>query len=142
MTWRAETETGQLYVRADIKIPQRKMSVVLKMSHNTDPELPASHAIEIMFNRSDIANVPGMLMKDTEQARGRPLAGLAVKVTQGFFMIGLSPPDVQRNTELLRDRSWFDIPVVYSNGGRAIIAVEKGEVGNRLLDEALLSWGQ
>jgi Trypsin-like peptidase domain len=145
VTWRTETAaTGELSIRADIKIPQRQMSVVWKLSRNTDRALPVSHVIEINFNR-DIRNVPGMLMKDSEQARGRPLAGLAVKLTQSLtlsaFAIGLSPPDVQKNVELLKDRSWFDIPLVYSNG-RAIIAVEKGEVGNRLLAEAFSSWGQ
>ena len=29
-------------------------------------------------------------MKQAEQTRGAPLAGLAVKVTTGFFLIGLS----------------------------------------------------
>jgi hypothetical protein len=32
---------------------------------------------------------------------------------------------VQRNVQLLKDRSWFDIPIVYTNGGRAILAMEK-----------------
>jgi hypothetical protein len=142
VTWRTETvETGELSIRADI--PRRQMSVVWTLRRNTDAALPASHTIEIVFNR-DIAKVPGMLMKGSESARGAPLAGLAVKVKQADFLIGLSSvdADVQRNIELLRDESWFDIPLIYSNGHRAIMAVEKGEVGNRLLAEAFLSWGQ
>jgi len=142
VTWRAEkVARGQLSIRADIKIPQRQMSVVLKMSRNTDPELRASHVIDIVFNR-DIANVPGILMKNSEQERGTPLAGLAVKYQQTSFLVGLPSADVQRNVELLKDGSWFDIPFVYRNGGRGIIAVQKGEAGNRLLAEAFLSWGQ
>ena len=142
VTWRAETvTTGQVSIRADIKIPQRQMSVVWELRRNTDPALAASHTIEIVFNR-DIANVPGMLVKESEQARGTPLAGLAVKFKQSAFLIGLSAHDVQQNVELLKEKSWFDIPLVYSNGHRAIIAVEKGKVGNRLLDKAFLSWGQ
>jgi hypothetical protein len=34
--------------------------------------------MEVMFNRGEISNVPGILMKQTEQARGVPLAGLAM----------------------------------------------------------------
>jgi hypothetical protein len=73
-----------------------------------------------------IANVPGILMKQAEQARGTPLSGLAVKVTNGFFFIALSAvdTDVQRNIQLLKEQSWFDIPIVYTNGGRAILAME------------------
>ena len=50
--------------------------------------------------------MPGVLMKQNEQARGVPLAGLAVKVTNGYFLIGLSAVDVdlQRNLELLKER--------------------------------------
>ena len=88
------------------------------LRRNTDKALPASHTIEIMFNLpadfpgGGIANVPGILMKQSEQARGTPLAGLAVKVTNGFFLIGLSAvdADLQRNVQLLKERQWFDIP--------------------------------
>jgi hypothetical protein len=35
-------------------------------------------------------------MKSNDQARGIPLAGLAVKVTDGFFLVGLSNVDAER----------------------------------------------
>jgi hypothetical protein len=37
--------------------------------------------------------VPGILMKQSEQTRGVPLAGLAVKVTPGIYLIGMSNLD-------------------------------------------------
>jgi hypothetical protein len=44
---------------------------------------------------------------------------------------------VQRNVQLLKDRSWFDIPIVYTNGGRAILAMEKkGSPGDHAFTEA------
>jgi hypothetical protein len=142
VTWRIETvAAGQFSIHADITIPQRQMNVVWTLRRNTDPALPASHTIEIIFNR-DIGNVPGMLMKASEQARGTPLAALGVKVKEASFSFGLSPDKAQHNVELLKDEPWLDIPFVYSNGHRAIIAVEKGETGNRLLAQAFLSWGQ
>jgi hypothetical protein len=153
--WRTETVSPgsglapELQVRADIEIPERHMTVTFTLRRNTDQALPASHTIEIMFNLppdfpgGGIANVPGVLMKESEQARGVPLAGLAVKVTNGFFLIGLSAidADVQRNIQLLRDRPWFDIPVVYNNGGRAILALEKGPPGDRAFADAFAAWG-
>ena len=71
-------------------------------------------------------------MKSNEQARGTPLAGLAVKVTDGFFLVGLSnvDSDRSRNLQLLKERSWFDIPLVYANQRRAIIAIEKARRGS------------
>jgi hypothetical protein len=81
-------------------------------------------------------------MKQAEQARGIPLLGLAVKVTDGFFLVGLSAVDtnVQRNTQILKERAWFDIPIVYTNGGRAILALEKGQAGERAFAEAFAAW--
>jgi hypothetical protein len=34
-----------------------------------------------------------------------------------------------RNLQLLKERSWFDVPLVYVNQRRAIIAIEKGAPG-------------
>jgi hypothetical protein len=154
--WRTETVTpgpGQapeVAIRADIEIPDRKLSMTWSLRRNTDPSLPASHTVEIMFKlpadfvSGGISNVPGILMKQAEQARGVPLAGLAVKVTNGFFLIGLSASDSdrERNLQLLKERSWFDIPVVYNNNRRAILALEKGTPGERAFAEAFAAWRQ
>jgi hypothetical protein len=32
----------------------------------------------------------------------------------------------------LKERDWFDIPVVYNNNRRAILAMEKGATGERV----------
>jgi len=124
------------------------MTVTWSLRRNTDKALPASHTIETMFNLTadfpggGIANVSGILLKQAEQERGTPLSGLSVKVMNGFFIIGLSAvdTDVQRNVQLLKDRSWFDIPIVYTNGGRAILAMEKGLPGDRAFAEAFAAW--
>ena len=142
-------QTPELAIKADLEIPDRRMNMTLSIRRNTDKALPASHTIEILFNLppdfpfGGISNVPGILMKQAEQTRGAPLAGLAVKVTSGFFLVGLSASDgdMQRNLELLKERTWFDIPVVYNNGRRAILAVEKGTPGERAFKEAFAAWG-
>jgi hypothetical protein len=154
--WRTETVTPgpgaapDLAVRADLEIPERRITMTFSLRRNSDQTLPASHTIEVTFNLpadfpfGGISNVPGILMKQAEQTRGAPLAGLAVKVTSGFFLIGLSAveADMQRNLQLLKERAWFDIPIVYNNGRRAILALEKGNPGERAFEEAFKAWGQ
>lgn len=154
--WRTETVSPgpglapELAVRADVEIPERRLRMTWSLRRNTDKALPASHTIEIMFtlpadfDQGGISNVPGVLMKQSEQARGVPLAGLAVKVTNGYFLIGLSAVDidVQRNIQFLKDRDWFDIPIVYTSGKRAILAMEKGTPGIRAFEEAFRAWGE
>jgi hypothetical protein len=154
--WRTETvpsgagQAPELAVKAELEISDRRFNMTMLLRRNADKALPASHTIEIMFNLpadipfGGISNVPGILMKQSEQTRGSPLAGLAVKVTSGFFLIGLSAAegDMQRNLQLLKERSWFDIPLVYNNGRRAILAVEKGTPGERAFKEAFAAWGE
>jgi hypothetical protein len=156
VVWRTEpikasgNNKADIAVRADIDIPDRKFKMTMSFRRNTDTSLPASHTAELTFilppdfTGGGVANVPGILMKSNEQARGTPLAGLAVKVTDGFFLVGLSNVDNDRarNIQLLKERSWFDVPLVYTNQRRAIIAIEKGAPGERAFNDAFASWGE
>jgi hypothetical protein len=152
--WRTEAispGTGkppELAVRADIEIPERKISMTWTLRRDTDQGRSTSHTIEIMFKlppdfpSGGIFNVPGIWMKQAEQTQGTALAGLAVKVTTGYFLIGLSaaPADKDRNIQLLKERPWFDIPIVYTNNRRAILAMEKGTPGERAFAQAFAAW--
>jgi hypothetical protein len=156
VVWRTEqvkasgNQKADIAVRADIEIPDRKFKMTMSFRRNTDTSLPASHTAELTFilpqdfAGGGVGNVPGILMKSNEQARGTPLAGLAVKVTDGFFLVGLSNVDAdrQRNVQLLKERSWFDVPLVYTNQRRAIIAIEKGAPGERAFNDAFAVWGE
>jgi hypothetical protein len=83
-----------------------------------------------------------MLMKSDEQARGTPLGGLAMKVTTGFFLVGLSNANTERlrNMQLIRERSWFSVLPIYNNQRRAMIVIEKGPSGERAFNDALAAW--
>jgi len=156
VVWRTEpikatgSQKADVAVRADIEIPDRKFKMTMSFRRNTDSSLPASHTAELTFilppdfAGGGVGNVPGILMKSNEQARGTPLAGLAVKVTDGFFLVGLSNVDADRtrNIQLLKERSWFDVPLVYANQRRAIIAIEKGAPGERAFNDAFAAWGE
>ena len=154
--WRTEpvkasgNQKADVAVRADVDIPDRKYKMTMSFRRNTDSSLPASHTAELTFilpqdfSGGGIGNVPGILMKSNEQARGTPLSALATKVTDGFFVVGLSNVDSERmhNLQLLKERSWFDVPLVYTNQRRAIIAIEKGAPGERAFNEAFAAWGE
>jgi hypothetical protein len=153
VSWRAETvnpgpgRSPELGIRVDVDIPERKMQVVLTIRRNQDVSIPATHFIEIQFVGNDsfggVAQVPVVRMKTTESAQGIPLAGISHRVMQGFFLIGLSAADADRdrNIQILRTQSWLDIPFIYNNGRRAVIAFEKGSAGEKALAEAFAAWG-
>jgi hypothetical protein len=154
--WRTETTSpgpGQppdVAVKAEVEIPERHMRMSFTVRRNLDQSLPASHTLEILFSTpadfdaGGIADVQGVLMEDTEQTRGAPLAGLRVKVTNGFFLVGLSSieGDMRRNVQLLKERPWLHIRLAYNNGQRALLAIEKGIPGDRIFEEAVNAWGQ
>lgn len=136
-------------IGATVEIPDRQLKVDITFRRNQDSSLPASHIIEVQFSLPEnfdlgnVANIPGMRAKASEAAQGVPLAGLAVRVTPGFFLIGLSAQEIdrQRNLGLLITRNWLDLPMVFSNGRRGILVLEKGLPGDRAFREAFQSWG-
>lgn len=85
----------------------------LSLHRNDDNDLPASRMVDIQFNlspdfaRGDVADIPGII---GETNRGIALAGVAAKVMDNFFMVGLSSAaaEMQRNVQTLKDhRGWI-----------------------------------
>ncbi|SHM41641.1 hypothetical protein [Roseibium suaedae] len=153
VTWALNEETdleGKKHnvLSADIQIPERNVSVSLKIKPNDDPSLPASHLVEIKFDfpedfaAGEIVSVPGLVMKPTEEARGDGLIGASVKVSPGYFWIALSSlsSERERNMGLLRERGWIDIPMLFENGKRGILTLEKGGAGTAAVEQAVTSW--
>jgi hypothetical protein len=154
--WRTERvspgpeQQPDVVVRAEIEIPEQKVQVRMSVRRDDDKQLPGSHEVEIVFTSSpdflhgNISNIPGILMTQGETTRGVPLNGVAVKVATNSFLIRLSSvdADMRRNIQLLKERSWFHVPVVYSDRRRAVIAIEKGIPGERAFTEAFATWGQ
>jgi len=157
VVWRTErvspSSPGQpeeLAISAEVEIPDRNLGIKWSLRRDADQSQSTSHTVEVMFRvpqdfaPGSIANVPGILMKQTEQTRGAPLAGYAVQVTSNYYLIGLSaaPPDRENNLRLLKERGWLDIPLVYGNKRRAILAIEKGSPGEQAFAEAFAAWKQ
>lgn len=153
VAWSVSEENGsggqaETVLVAQAQIPDRNINVTLRIKPNTDSSLPASHLVEIQFqlpegfSGGDVSNVPGLVMKPTEEARGDALLGASVKVAPGYFWIALSSVDSERdrNLALMRERGWIDIPMLYENGKRAIFTIEKGTPGARALEQAIAAW--
>jgi hypothetical protein len=135
-------------VVAHIDVPERGLKIKMTLRRNTDQTLPASHVVEVVvdapasFPGKGIRDVPRLVMKPGEDARGQPLIGASAKVADGFFWIALSgvEADITANLGLMKDREWIDLPLVYENGQRAILTFEKGNPGDRVFDKALTAW--
>ncbi len=145
-TWAEISRDGRPAVHATIVLADRKVIVTVAIFKNQDTTLPASHLVEVQFSgrltEFPIQSIPSLVVKQTEQQRGQPVAGAAVSVTNELFWIALSDDDeeVVRNVQLLREGSWFDIPILFSDQTRALITFEKGIPGDKVFEKVMASW--
>jgi hypothetical protein len=131
-------------------IPARNLGVDITIRKNSDPSLPASHLMEVDFKVSDtfiggtIATLPGVLLKDEELVPGTALVGASARVVGNSFLFALSatPADATTNTDLLENRRWMDLAVVYGTGRNAIITLEKDDAAQALFDKVFTTWSQ
>src|SRR5690606_18440339 len=116
---------------------------------NADANLPASHLMEVNFSVAEsfiggsIANLPGVLLKNEELVQGQPLTGASARIVGNSFLFALSSAsdiDVENNIQLLSERDWMDLAMVYGTGRRAILTLEKGEDGQAIFEDVLAAW--
>lgn len=135
-------------VQGLINVPERGLTATITVSRNSDSSLPASHLVELAFQvppnfeGGAIDNVQRIALKATEQDRGDALIAVPAKVTDDVYMVALNDfPDARKtNLDLLKSRNWIDIPVVYRNGRRALLTMEKGQTGSDAFNKAIAEW--
>ncbi|HMB11457.1 histidine kinase [Saliniramus sp.] len=146
--WRLDTnDPDDPAIIVQVRVPDMGITMTMTIRRNLDPDLPASHTIELDFvNTGDEdrnvldAGLPHL--KEDEVVRGAPLAGLTVPISDNFFLIGLSNlrADQQRNRNLLIDRNWIELPMRFAGGQRAVIAFDKGMSGQQVIEQAFAAW--
>lgn len=153
VTWSVQEGKGadgrpEPSVQGLITVPDRGLTATITVSRNSDSSLPASHLIELAFQvppsfeGGAIDNVQRVALKATEQDRGDALIAVPAKVTDDVYMVALNDfPDARKtNLDLLKNRNWIDIPVVYRNGRRALLTMEKGPTGTDAFNKAISEW--
>jgi hypothetical protein len=135
-------------VQGTLTVPERNLTAQINFKRNSDPSLPASHIVEMVFSLpanfegGAIDSVQRISMKRTEQDRGDPLVAVPAKITDDFHMIALNDyPDARKaNLDLLSTRDWIDIPITYRNGRRALLTMQKGPTGVEAFNAAIREW--
>ncbi|WP_159950764.1 hypothetical protein [Rhizobium sp. 18065] len=153
ISWSAVRETGEdgkpnPQIQGRINVPERGMSALVTIKRNADSSLPASHIIEVVFSvppdfeGGAIENLQRIAMKRTEQDRGDPLVAVSAKVTDDTYLVALNDFEdvVKRNLDLLATRGWIDIPVIYRNGRRALLTLDKGTDGAAVFTQVMKEW--
>jgi len=120
----------------------------MTIRRNADASLPASHTIDLRVTFADGAEIKGIkdmrvpLMRRDDPPSQDSLAGVRVKISDSYFLVGLNraDADVAHNVDLLASRGWFDFPMLLNDDRIAKLTFEKGADGERILNEALAAW--
>ena len=148
VVWRLDTSEADVAVRASVEMSGAMDSIELRIRRNRDASFPASHLVEFRFatpengGNGPVRDIGVPEMRQEENVRGTPLAGLPVPVTENVFLMGLTnlPQEIERNRDLLRTRNWILLPIRFANGRRAVLLIEKGPTGDRVVADALQAW--
>lgn len=152
--WRLDSESAgqgrpiETIVRATVEIPDIGLSLDFTIRRNTDSAFPASHIIGLRFTSTGdpatqaIKEVGVPQFKSEESERGAPLSAINSALGDNLFVAALSnvPVEVERNLDLILNRSWIDVPVRFASGRRGIITFEKGVSGSQTLADAFGRW--
>lgn len=153
-TWKLDSVSGgpgqpiDTAVRGLSEFGDSGLSLEMVLRRNRDAALPVSHTLELKFLHSDKAQVGPVRdislpeLRAAETQIGTPMAGIAVPVRDNIFLIGLSnlPTDVTRNFEMLTNRGWIAFQTRFADGKRALLLVEKGPIGDRVIADAQMAW--
>ncbi len=133
-------------IRADIDVPDAGLKTSMTIEKNFDTTLSASLAITIRFGpatNSAVGNVQTVHvpeMRRDDAPRGAPLQGVEVGVAPNLFLVGLYSSAEAQNVDMIRNLSWFDIPMRLANGRIAKVTFEKGAVGRQIINEVFNEW--
>ena len=134
-------------IRGDVTLPNG-VSVSVTVRRNADEGLPASHIIELVFAQPEtgeplvVQRVPVVGFKDSLQVAARPLVAVPAQITDDFHIVGLNNFDtaVESNLALMREEDFMDVQMLYGNGRRATMTLEKGAKGSAVFEEVLAAW--
>ncbi|MCW5697300.1 MAG: hypothetical protein KIS96_11290, partial [Bauldia sp.] len=141
VSWRTSVVDGTTTLVANISVPERGLTIVLSFEPSGD-----TFVLNILFGLPEgfvgggIDQVPRVVAKPEETVSGAELATAASPFPPDFFRLLFVEEAEASNLEALRTNEWFDLPVLYATGQRAIVSFQKGEEGREAVETALAAW--
>ena len=112
--------------------PLRSRSVSTSTRHSRLAISPKSRLLSLPTVRTGSATVRGILVKRIrEHSRHAGSRASLIKSRPNVFAIAYPDDQVEETTELLYGRRWLEIAMVFVNGRRALLAIDKDVPGGR-----------
>jgi hypothetical protein len=92
------------------------------------------------FTHGGVSSLRGMLVNRQEAQRGVPMTVQAARTVANSFLVALSRSEKQRNLTLLKEYAWISIPIIFGDGHRGILVLEKGALGDTAFADAFAAW--
>ena len=131
-------------VYAELDVPGR-FNARLKFQRSAHESWPATYALDLNFRRRAslfIHDVQGIeLSSGMERRILKTTRRVHVKNNQHFIVDLLDKSeDGQRNVDIIRGAEWVELPIVYDNGMRAVLAISLGSLAKKSFDQAISAW--
>jgi hypothetical protein len=130
-------------IHAIIQIPAR-LKMTLSIQPNRNEQIPGARFVNLTTSSDPppggVQSVAGILIKDGPDLRGIPLLGRPTKQAPGVFYFNMSAAESEHNAELLKQHAWISIALLYNDGTRAVLVLDKGKSGERTFRDAFADW--
>jgi hypothetical protein len=130
-------------IHAIIQIPAR-LKMTLSIQPNRNEQIPGARLVNLTTSSDPppggVQSVAGILIKDAPDQRGIPLLGRPTKQAPGVFYFNMSAAESEHNAELIKQHAWISVALLYNDGTRAVLALNKGKSGERTFRDAFADW--
>ncbi|MBA5723680.1 hypothetical protein [Candidatus Liberibacter sp.] len=135
-------------IRGDISVPENEFLMSLTLKRNPDIALSSTHLMEIVFSfpkglqGRGIADLQQISMKKTEKEPRILLESNIFRISNDVYRISLKhlPDNPYRNLNILEEYQWIEIPITYQNGRKAVLTLDKGQIGTEIFKTVIQEW--
>ncbi len=131
---------------AKTKLDKFDIGLQLVLRQNEDSSLPVDYIAALHFNgtKAAVSKVYGLAVRAGAATRDFELDGLAVKVTDSYWLVGLVDQDLGsgNNLRLLEGADALAVPVLLLDGQKAVFVLQKGNEGRAVFTRVLDRWNK
>ncbi|MFV0255889.1 hypothetical protein AYO25_01615 [Candidatus Liberibacter solanacearum] len=149
--WSLQKEKTQglkgLVIKGDIPTINNAFSASITLKCNADIALSVTHLMEITFSfpkesQNSIVDLRQISMRKTENSPSILIDSNIFRISKNSYLISLKgdAEDFLRNSKILEEYRWIDIPITYHSGQKITLTIDKGKVGSDVFKSAVMDW--